>query len=58
MNRGHVVNSSEHSGYNSVVKMTSVCLLNIIVKAKGLECLDGDIGNAYLNAYVKEKLFV
>ena len=30
---GHVIDSSEHSGYSSVVKMTSIRLLNVITKA-------------------------
>ena len=54
---GHVVDSSEHSGYSSVVKMTSIRLLNIIAKAHGLECLAGDVGNAYLNASTREKIY-
>ena len=55
---GHVVDSiSEHSGYSSVVKMTSVQLLNVVAKAQGLECVAGDVGNAYLNAETKEKIY-
>jgi len=54
---GHVIDSSEHSGYSSVVKMTSVRLLNVVAKAQGLECLAGDVGNAYLNAETKEKSY-
>jgi hypothetical protein len=38
--------------------MTSIQLLNVIAKAQGLECLAGDVGNAYLNAYTKEKVYV
>jgi len=49
------VDSSEHSGYSSVVKMTSICLLTLIAKAQGLECLAGDIENAYLNASTKKE---
>ena len=54
---GHVIDSSEHSGYSSVVKMTSVRLLNVVAKAQGLECLAGEVGNVYLNAETKEKIF-
>ena len=54
---GQVMDSSEHSGYSSVVKMTSIYLLNIIPKAQGLECLAGDIGKVYLNASAKEKIY-
>ena len=55
--RGHVVDSSEHSGYSCVVKMTSVRLLNVVAKTQVLECLAGDGGNVYLNAETKEKIF-
>ena len=37
--------------------MTSVRLLNVVAKARGLECLAGDVGRAYLNAETKEKIF-
>ena len=40
-----------------VVKMTRVRLLNVVTKAQGLECLAGDVGNAFLNAETKEKIF-
>ena len=53
---GCVVDSSEHSGYSSMVKMTSVRLLNVVAKAQGLECLAGEVGNVYLNARTKEKI--
>ena len=55
---GDVVNTSEHSGCSSVVKMTSVRLLNVMVRAQGLECLAGDVGNAYLNAETNKKIFM
>ena len=55
---GHVIDSSEHLGYSSVVKMTSIRLWNIITKAQGLECLVGDVGNAYLNALTREKIYM
>ena len=54
---GHVIDSTEHSGYSPVVKMTSMRLLNAVAKAQGLECLAGDVGNVYLNARTKEKIF-
>jgi hypothetical protein len=30
----------------------------VIAKSQGLECLAGDIGNVYLNADTKEKIFI
>jgi len=47
---GQVLDSSEHSGYSLVAKLMSIRLLNMIAKSQGLECLAGDVGNAYLNA--------
>ena len=41
-----------------MVKIASIRLINIIAKGQGLECLAGDVGNAYLNAYTKEKVYV
>jgi len=41
-----------------VVQLASIRLLTIIAKAKHLQCLAGDIGNAYLNAATEEKLYV
>ena len=29
----------------------------MVTKAQGLECLAGDVGNAFLNAETKEKIF-
>ena len=37
--------------------MTSVRLLNVVTKSQGLECLAGEVGNVYLNARTKEKIF-
>ncbi len=42
----------------SVVRLDSIRLLNVIAKAQGLDVLAGDVGNAYLNAETKEKVFV
>ncbi len=55
---GHKVNSSEYNCHSSVVQLNSIRLLNVIAKSQNLECLAGDIGNAYLNAETKEKIFV
>ena len=54
---GHVIDSSEHSGCSPVVKVTSVRLLNVVTESQGLECLAGEVGNVYLNARTKEKIF-
>ena len=54
---GPVIDSSDDSGYSSVVKMTSMRLLNVVTESNGLECLAGEVGNLYLNARTKEKIF-
>jgi hypothetical protein len=30
----------------------------VIAKSQGLQCIAGDVGNAYLNAYTEEKVYV
>jgi hypothetical protein len=55
---GHRIDASEHSGCSSVVQLSSIRLLNVIAKSQGLECLAGDVGNAYLNAKTKEKVYI
>jgi hypothetical protein len=54
---GHKVNAEGHSSYSSVVKLESIRLLNVIAKAQNLQVLAGDVGNAYLNADTKEKVY-
>jgi len=56
---GHKVNASEYTKYSSVVRFDSTRLLNVIAKAQGqgLNILVGDVGNAYLNACTKEKVY-
>jgi hypothetical protein len=55
---GHKVDSSEYNCSSSVVQLNSIRLLNVIAKSQNLECLAGDIGNAYINAETKEKIYV
>jgi hypothetical protein len=38
--------------------MDSIRLLNVIAKQKNLQVLAGDVGNAYINAETKEKVYV
>jgi hypothetical protein len=37
--------------------MTSVWLLNVVTRPKAWNVLAGDVGNVYLNAKTKEKIF-
>ena len=55
---GHMVDATGQPIYSSAVQLASVRLLNVIAKAHGLKCIAGDVGNAYLNAYTKEKVYV
>jgi hypothetical protein len=55
---GHKVNADGHTSYSSVVRLDSIRLLNVIAKAQGLRVLAGDVGNAYLHAETKEKVYV
>ncbi len=54
---GHMIDARGHTSYSSVVRLDSIRLLNVIAKAQGLEVLAGDVGNAYLNAETKEKVY-
>jgi len=55
---GDRVDATGLARYSSVVQLASIRLLNIIAKAQDLQCLAGDVGNAYLNAETKEKVYV
>jgi hypothetical protein len=43
--------------YASTVKTLSICLLHIIAIANKLEILCGDVRNAFVNAYMNEKVW-
>jgi hypothetical protein len=53
----HKVDAKGHTMYSSVVRLDITRLLNVIAKAQGLHVLAGDVGNAYLNAETKEKVY-
>jgi hypothetical protein len=55
---GHKVNAKGYTSYSTVVKLETIRLLNVIVKAQGLQVLAGDMGNAYLNADTNEKVYI
>jgi hypothetical protein len=54
---GHLVEANEHDIYSSTVKGISVKLLHVIAHKRGLKQLCGDVGNAYINAYMNEKVY-
>ena len=54
---GHVVNSTMHQSYSSVVHTRTVRLLQTIAMNEDLNMLVGDIGNAFVQAYTEEKIW-
>lgn len=54
---GHLLDVFGIDVYSSTVKSISVKLLHVIAHSAKLEALCGDIGNAYVTAYTKEKVF-
>ena len=54
---GHVVNSSGHNLYASIIKSVSARILMKIAAANHLDVMTGDIGNAYLNVNAEEKFY-
>ena len=54
---GHVVNASEYESYASVVHARTVRLLMTIAANEGLTLITGHIGNAFLHAETKEKIY-
>eukprot|EP00957_Ditylum_brightwellii_P109494 8350871-Ditylum_brightwellii.AAC.1 len=55
---GHLVDLLDILVYLSTVKRISVKLLHVIAHSTGLTALCGDIGNAYVNAYITWKVYV
>ena len=54
---GHVINSSMFESYSSVVQTKSLRLLMTIALANGLKIITADIGNAFIQACTKEKIY-
>ena len=54
---GHLVDALGVDVYSSTVKSISVKLLHVIGHSAKLEALCGDIGNAFVTAYTKEKVY-
>ncbi len=53
---GHMTNPPKDSMYSSVVSLRSIRLVSFLAELNGLELMAADIGNAYLEAYTKEKV--
>ena len=54
---GHIVDSSVHEFYASMMKPVSVRILMTTVAENNLEVMTGYKGNAYLNAETEEKIY-
>ena len=55
---GHMTDPPSSMTYASVVSRESVRIALTLAALNGLEVLSADIGNAYLNARTKEKLYI
>lgn len=53
----HVIDSSAHESYASTVQYMSIRLLLTIAEKNQLKVMSGDFGNAFPNAYTKEKIY-
>ena len=54
---GHLTPPSSEDAYSGVVSLRSVRLALLLGELNGLKPMVGDIGNAYLEAYTKEKVY-
>ena len=54
---GHVINSSMYESYASVVQTRTIRLLETIAMNEGLSFMTGDIGNAFVHALTREKIY-
>ena len=54
---GHVVDSSNYTTYSSTVEGLSIRLLRLIARQQGLSIMTGDIGNAFIAAPCKERIW-
>ena len=55
---GHLTDIPLDSVYSGVVSLRSLRLVIFLAELNGLQIWQGDIGNAYLEAMTKEKLFI
>ena len=53
---GHLTTVPKDTTYSSVASLRSMRLMMFIAELNGLELNAGDVGNAYLEAYTKEKV--
>jgi hypothetical protein len=54
---GHMIDSSDHTTYSSVIENISVWLLFLATTHQGLDIMTGNIGNAFPMATCAEKVW-
>ena len=55
---GHLTVTPVESVYSGVVSLKGLCLILFLAELNGLELWSTDIGNAYLEAKMKEKVYI
>jgi hypothetical protein len=55
---GHLTMDPDESSYSSVVSLKSLRIITFCAEHNGLELWGADVGNAYLEALTKEKLYI
>ena len=55
---GHLTDTPLESVYSGVVSLRGVRLVLFLAELNGLEVYQSDVGNAYLESYTKEKVYV
>eukprot|EP00977_Amphora_coffeiformis_P025879 scaffold22774_cov229-Amphora_coffeaeformis.AAC.1 len=54
--RGDKTDPPKDSVYSGVASLRSICIVTFLAELNGLHLTGGNIGNAYLEAYTKEKV--
>ena len=55
---GHRTDPPKEDVFSGVVSMEAVCLGFVMAQLNGLQVCAGDVGEAFLNAYTKEKIYI
>ena len=55
---GHLTDPCKDNAYSGVISLRTLRLALLIGELNGLKVMVGDIGNAYLEAYTKEKVYI
>ncbi|MGH3054679.1 MAG: reverse transcriptase domain-containing protein, partial [Gaiellaceae bacterium] len=55
---GHLTDPPKDSVYSGVASMRSICMCLFLAELNGLATCAADVGNAYLEAQTKEKLYI